>query len=127
MKYSILALLLLGLTAQSSGAATFAKLDSQNNVLQVIVITDDNANTEDQGISFLQNLYGKSTTWKLTSTNNSIRKNYAGPGATYDPVLDAFIPPKPKNDPAATLDPITAKWIPSKSAQEASTEVSTKP
>jgi hypothetical protein len=34
---------------------------------------------------------------KQTSYNNSIRKNYAGVGYTYDQSRDAFIAPKPYN------------------------------
>jgi hypothetical protein len=36
-------------------------------------------------------------TWKQTSYNGSIRKNYAGVGYTFDAERDAFIPPKPYN------------------------------
>lgn len=38
---------------------------------------------------------GDSKTWVETSTDGSIRKNYAGIGYIYDKNLDAFIPPKP--------------------------------
>jgi hypothetical protein len=33
-----------------------------------------------------------------TSYNRNIRKNYAGIGYTYDPVRDAFIPPRPDGE-----------------------------
>lgn len=36
------------------------------------------------------------------------RKNYPGPGYTYDPVRDAFIPPKP--DDNAILNEDTCLW-----------------
>jgi hypothetical protein len=44
----------------------------------------------------------------------SFRKNYAGLGYTYDPVRDAFIPPKPTED--AVLDEDTCQWIVSMAA-----------
>lgn len=37
------------------------------------------------------------------------RKNYAGIGHTYDPVRDAFIPPKPEGN--WTLDEETCLWV----------------
>lgn len=39
-----------------------------------------------------------------------LRKNYAGIGYTYDPVLDAFIPPKPY--PSWLLNTNTCLWEP---------------
>ncbi len=78
--------------------AHFAKLEN-NVVTQVIVVSDkDTADEhgvekEDIGIAFCSNLLGG--TWKQTSYNGRIRKNYAGVGYTYDEGRDAFIPPKP--------------------------------
>ena len=46
--------------------------------------------------------------WKQTSKTETIRKNYAGHGFTYDSVKDAFIAPKPSDD--ATLNSTTLKW-----------------
>lgn len=40
--------------------------------------------------------------------SKSLRKNYAGVGFTYDPILDAFIPPKPF--PSWVLDEQTCLW-----------------
>lgn len=39
-----------------------------------------------------------------------LRKNYAGIGYTYDPIRDAFIPPKPADD--WTLNEETCQWDP---------------
>jgi hypothetical protein len=78
--------------------AHFSKLEN-NIVTQVIVVSDkDTADEhgvekEDIGIAFCSNLLGG--TWKQTSYNARIRKNYAGIGYTYDETLDAFVPPKP--------------------------------
>ena len=46
---------------------------------------------------------------KRTSYNGNIRKNYAGIGYVYDPVRDAFIPPKPDNSIGFNED--ACKWI----------------
>ena len=92
--------------------AHFAELDSNNVVLRVIVV--DNKNTADVngveqewiGQAFCVRLFGG--TWKQTSYNRNFRKNYAGIGYTYDPVLDAFISPQP--NPQCILDPDTCTW-----------------
>lgn len=96
--------------------AHFAQLDSNNVVLQVIVVankdTADSSGVEQEwiGQAFCVRLFGGSQdTWKQTSYNGNFRKNYAGIGYTYDPVLDAFIPPQPA--PECTLDPETCRWI----------------
>jgi hypothetical protein len=81
--------------------ANFARLDENNVVLDVVVVSnddimDENGNeVEELGIKFLQGLCGKDTIWKQTSYNKNLRKNYAFIGGTYDQTLDAFIPPKP--------------------------------
>ena len=75
--------------------AHFAKIDDNNIVKQVVVVSNDIATTEQAGIDFLISLYGNSLTWKQTSYNGTIRKNFAGIGSTYDADKDAFITPKP--------------------------------
>jgi hypothetical protein len=81
--------------------AHFAKLDENNIVLEVNVVDNvqlldaSGIEREGFGIQFLTNWSGGYTNWKQTSYNGNIRKNYAGIGYTYDPVRDAFIPPKP--------------------------------
>ena len=55
-----------------------------------------------------QSLFGG--TWKQTSYNGTIRKNYAGLGYTYDFGRDAFISPKPYN--SWVLNEDTAQWQP---------------
>ena len=94
--------------------AHFAELDENNVVLRVIVI--DNKDTADAngvekeyiGAAFCERLFGG--TWKQTSYNGNIRKRYAGIGYTYDPTLDAFIPPQPF--PSWTLHTATCDWQP---------------
>ena len=78
--------------------AHFAKLEN-NIVTQVIVVSNQDIldeqgqESEQKGIDFCSNLLGG--TWKQTSYNGNIRKNYAGIGYTYDETLDAFIAPQP--------------------------------
>ena len=69
--------------------AHFAKLDANNVVEQVIVVSNDdivdNSGTEIEsiGVAFCQKLMGASTNWKQTSYNGNFRGNYAGIGMTY--------------------------------------------
>lgn len=80
--------------------AHFAQLDENNKVIRVIVVgnefttNDAGIEIEQLGIDFCKKLTGNDTTWIQTSYNHNFRKNFAGPGHTYDPVLDAFIPEK---------------------------------
>lgn len=93
--------------------AHFAELDETNVVKQVIVVhnnelLDENGNeSEAKGIAFCQSLFGGN--WIQTSYNGSIRKNYAGIGFIYDPIMDAFYTSQPY--PSWTLDE-NAKWQP---------------
>jgi hypothetical protein len=79
--------------------AHFAQLNEENLVTQVIVVANqdttdsDGMENEAVGASFCANLLGG--TWKQTSYNARIRKNYAGIGYKYDATLDAFIAPQP--------------------------------
>ena len=78
--------------------AHFAEIDSNNTVLRVIVVNNndcllDGVETESVGVEFCRSHFGG--TWVQTSYNGNIRKNYAGAGFTYDSQRDAFIPPKP--------------------------------
>ena len=79
--------------------AHFAELDANNVVLRVIVVgnkdTADANGVEKEyiGAAFCERLFGG--TWKQTSYNGNIRKNYAGIGYTYREDIDAFVPPQP--------------------------------
>lgn len=80
--------------------AHFAKLDENNIVLEIHVVSNDvldQNNEEISGIQFLTEWSNGYTNWKQTSYNSRIRKNYAGIGYSYDAARDAFIPPKPFN------------------------------
>lgn len=94
--------------------AHFAQLDSNNVVLQVIVVDNsellDSNDVEQEaiGITFCTNLFGADTRWKQTSYNGNIRKNYAGVGFTYDSTRDAFISPQPYA--SWILNETTCQW-----------------
>lgn len=85
----------------------FAKVEN-NIVTQVIVAEQDFI---DSGV------LGDPASWIQTSYNTianthpegrPLRKNYAGIGYSYDPVLDAFIPPKPYE--SWLLNEDTGQW-----------------
>lgn len=93
--------------------AHFAKLDDNNNVLEVHCVNNNElmvngTESEAKGIEFLTSWSGGYTNWKQTSYNGNIRKNYAGVGYTYDASRDAFIPPKPFN--SWVLNESTCLW-----------------
>jgi len=80
--------------------AHFAKLNENNEVVEVNVVNNEDLQnldfpeSEPLGLQFLNNFYGDLSVWKQTSYNGNFRKNYAGIGYAYDPSRDAFIPPK---------------------------------
>jgi len=105
--------------------ATFAKLDSNNKVIQVVSLHNnelmiDGVENEQKGIDFLNNLFKTNDVWKQTSYNTAkgvhtlggtpFRKNHAGLGNTYDESRDAFISPQPF--PSWILNEDTCRWDP---------------
>ena len=90
--------------------AHFAELNSSNEVLRVIVVSNDDvdANGGDQHAdaeTFVTTIVPHSTggvAWKQCSYNNNFRKQYAGKGYTYNSSKDIFIADKPY--PSWTLD-----------------------
>ena len=91
--------------------AHFVRIENGVVVQGIVVSNQDTADEhgvekEDIGIAFCSNLLGG--TWKQTSYNARIRKNYAGIGYTYDETLDAFVPPKPFA--SWILNEETAQW-----------------
>jgi len=90
--------------------ASFAKLNSENIVEQVISVhnnelLDNGIESEAKGIQFCKSLFGQDTNWKQSSYNTignvhllgrtPFRKNHASIGYIYDGTKDAFIAPKP--------------------------------
>ena len=90
--------------------AHFAELNSSNEVLQVVVIsnTDVDANGGDESAeaeTFVASIvpYGTGgAAWKQTSYNDNFRKQYAGIGEFYNPSLDMFVYAQPY--PSWSLD-----------------------
>lgn len=81
--------------------AHFAKLDGDNNVIDIQVVNNEDVNdlpfpqSESVGVTFLTNLFGSGDIWKQCSYNGNFRKRHAGVGYTYDSVNDVFISPQP--------------------------------
>ena len=83
--------------------AHFAELNSTNEVLRVVVISNDDVEANGGELSseaetFVASIVPHSedgTAWKQTSYNNNFRKHYAGIGDTYDVSKDKFILPQP--------------------------------
>jgi hypothetical protein len=84
--------------------AHFAKLDDNNMVVDVIVVSNDDApdpypESEPIGQAFIADVLGLPGTWLQTSYHGNFRGAYAGPGYTYDPATDTFVEP-PDPEPA---------------------------
>lgn len=83
--------------------AHFAELNSSNEVLRVVVISNDDVEANGGELSteaetFVASIVPHSengTAWKQTSYNNNFRKQYAGIGDTFDSSKDKFILPQP--------------------------------
>lgn len=81
--------------------AHFAKLDENNNVIDVNVVDNSDVNdlsfpeSEAVGIEFLTNWSGGYSNWKQTSYNRNFRANFAAVGGVYDSENDVFINPSP--------------------------------
>jgi hypothetical protein len=73
--------------------SSFAQIDKDGIVQQVIIIDQDTLDT---------GLFGDVTNWIETVEDGSIRKQYASIGYTYDKVNDVFISPQPF--PSFSLD-----------------------
>lgn len=97
--------------------AHWAKINEQNIVEHVIVTSNDEP---DEGEAWIaENLEGM---WIKTSYNTvkgkhllggvPLRKNFAGIGFSYNPELDAFVPPKGLHEADFILDTETATWVP---------------
>ena len=102
--------------------AHFAKLDENNIVTQVIVVsnddcTDPHSGQEDEvlGIAFCKKLLGGN--WKQTSYNNNMRGNYAGIGYKFHSGVatlgvgstDVFLPAQPYA--SWTISTTAAQWV----------------
>ena len=72
--------------------AHFCEIDSNNIVVQIVTVPNEQENRGEEYLSIDLGLGGR---WIQTSYNNTIRNVYAGIGFTYDENLDIFISPKP--------------------------------
>lgn len=100
--------------------AHYAFLDENNIVTEVIVGRNEDEIVD--GITDWESYYGevRGQVCKRTSYNTvggvhsgggtPLRKNYASIGFIYDPIRDAFIPPKPEEG-NWVLDETTCTWI----------------
>ncbi len=90
--------------------AHFAELNNSNEVLRVIVVSNEDVDAsggdESTGAeNFVSTIVPHSengVAWKQTSYNNNFRKQYAGIGYSYDASKNKFIDPKPY--PSWSLD-----------------------
>lgn len=104
--------------------AHYAFLDQNNIVIQVIVGKDEGNMDWEQFYSMQVGYACKRTSYNThggiyydpvtnqpaLDQSKAFRKNYAGIGYSYDPTLDAFIPPKPY--PSWLLNPENCLWEP---------------
>jgi hypothetical protein len=96
--------------------AHFAKLDSNNKVLQVLEVDDKHCGgPSDTGDAIGQNFLRKahlesSAIWKRTTPDLTFRGHLAGKDGTYDPIKDIFVPFK--EFPSWILNETTYEWDP---------------
>lgn len=83
----------------------------QVHVVANDVLLDENGDEDSsKGQELLAQLYGYSESDVIQcSYNGSFRKNYPGPGWSYDAELDAFIDVKPYE--SWVLDDATCSWV----------------
>ena len=83
--------------------AHFAELDSDNKVIRVIVISNEDVDANGGDLhadaeTFVSSIVPHSengVAWKQTSYNHSFRKQFAGAGTIYDASKDKFLAPQP--------------------------------
>lgn len=92
--------------------AHYAFIDENYIVTEVITGKDETNFDWEQFYGNLRGMLCKRTSYNTIGDQHPngtpLRKNYAGIGYTYDPVRDAFIPPKP-ND-SWVLNEETCQW-----------------
>lgn len=83
--------------------AHFAELNADNIVQRIVVVANavldnDGVETESQGVTHLQSLYGADTQWKQCSYNGTTRFRFPSPGMFYDASKDGFYTPQPHDN-----------------------------
>jgi|LauGreSBDMM110SN_4_FD.fasta_scaffold90356_2 hypothetical protein len=71
--------------------AHFAQLNNNNVVMQVIVVDNNDAVTEQDGIDYIKNVLKIEGTWVQTSYNNNIRGKFAAVTDIYDTKKNEFV------------------------------------
>lgn len=87
--------------------AHFAKVNDENVVEEVIVVSNTDApdpypESEPLGQAFIADVLNLPGVWLQTSYHGNFRGLYAGPGYLYDPTVDEFVPPP---EPEPPLEP----------------------
>lgn len=95
--------------------AHYAFLNANNVVVRVIAGPDESTGDWEAYFSAKAGMPCKRTSYNTRAGKHSgggtpFRKNYAGPGYTYDAQRDAFIPPQ--TFPSWTLDEQSCTWQP---------------
>ena len=96
--------------------ANFAQLNTENLVLQVLVVSEENCGmksfpeSEPIGTAYLQSVFGEDTIWAQTSYNGTFRYNFAGVNYLFIEETQAFVAPKPY--PEWLLNTNTFRWEP---------------
>ena len=78
--------------------ATFAELNENNIVTNVVLVSDEDAPNEASGIEYLQNLLGSDKIFKKcmsSETDTVFRKQHPFKNCTYNEANDVFIDPQP--------------------------------
>ena len=103
--------------------AHFARLDENNQVVEVVVVSNDKILDEDDneneqvGMGYLKSMYGQDTVWRQTSYNANFRGRYANIGDTYVEnvstlgVASTSIYLRPKPFESWTLDSDIPDWV----------------
>lgn len=79
--------------------AHFAQINENNEVDYVIVVSNDDCgggnfpDSEPIGQAFIADVLQLPGVWLQCSYNANFRSCYPGPGYSYDPDTDAFVPP----------------------------------
>lgn len=87
--------------------AHFAEIDSNNIVLRVLTVSNEQ---EQRGNDYLSLDLGLGGRWIQTSYNHNFKGHFAGVGHTYNEELDLFVSPKPY--PSWILNTTTGGWNP---------------
>ena len=109
--------------------ATYAIVNDQNEVLNVIKIADDlcedeNGNEVHEKVCCMRDeICGCDSPQRLikTSINNNMRGTCARIGDVWNEELEMFVEPKPVDRPTYVLDPVEGTWGPDTSTRPALT------